>query len=125
MSEYELVDVMYTIFASMNESATLYFTLVSAYLGLSFFIGERLTKVQLIIVNTLYIIWVIGVINSGYGGLSNAVTVMGLLNEMGSPFQGQGQRITQGAVYGFMLVQFGGMLASLYFMWSVRKAKSE
>ncbi len=124
MTEYELVDVMYTIFESMNDTATLYFTLVSAYLVLSFFIGEKLTRTQLFIVNTLYIVWVIGVVNSGYSGLDNAVIVMNTLQEMNSTIVGQGQNVTKGAVYGFMAVQLGGLFASLYFMWAVRHPKT-
>ena len=125
MTEYELLDVMYTIFERMNDAATLYFSLVSAYLVLSFFIGERLTRAQLSIVNTLYIVWVIGVITSGHSGLNNVVVVINTLEEMNSTLSVQAQNVSKWSVYGFMAVQLGGLFASLYFMWHARHPKTE
>ncbi len=125
MTEYELTDVLYTVFGQMSEGAALYFTLVSAYIAMSFFIGERLTKAQLVVVNTLYVVWMTGVINSCLSGLGNAVAVTQALESMNSIIATQGPELISFSVYSFAAVQFGGVLASLYFMWSIRHPKAE
>ncbi len=125
MTEYELTDVMYNIFSNMNEAAVMYFTLVSAYIGMSFLIGKKLTRFQLVIINVLYITWVIGVINTVYSGLANALEVTQALDSMNAIITNQGSEIISISIYSFMAVQFGGIIASLLFMWSVRHPNSE
>ena len=107
----------------MNVDTTIYFTLVSAYLAVAFLAGSNLTRIQLFIVNTLYILWSLGTINSLYIGMRAAVRLQDGLIEMESRFFVD-DTSTVFWVFGFMLVQAAGIIASLYFMWSVRNPKT-
>jgi hypothetical protein len=125
MTEYELTDVMYTIFSSMNESAALYFTLVSAYIGMSFLIGERLTRFQLVIINILYVVWMTGVINTGFAQLGNVIEITQALDSMDAIVVNQSIEVISFSVYAFVVVQLGGVAASILFMRSVRHPRTE
>ena len=74
MPEYELFELLQGSYEQMNVDATIYFTLVSAYLVVAFLVGSSLTRIQL---------------------------------------------------FGFMLIQACGIIASLHFTWSVRHTKTE
>lgn len=123
MTEYELFELLQGFYEKMNVDATIYFTLVSAYLVVAFLVGSNLTRIQLLIVNTLYILWSVGTINSLYIGMLAAVRLQDGLVEMKSRFY-VGDTSTTFWVLGFMLIQAAGIIASLYFMWSVRHPKT-
>lgn len=125
MTEFELRELLFATFEQMNSSATMYFTLVSAYLVVSFVAGARLTRPQLVIVNALYVLWVLGTINTMYSMLSGALSVEAELRKIGTDFNFGGGAGTDLSTSGFVLVQIAGLVASLYFMWSVRHPKTE
>ena len=124
MTEYEIYELLQGTYEKMNVDASIYFTLVSAYLVVAFLVGSHLTRIQLFIVSTLYILWSLGIINSLYIGLRAAERLEGGLIEMESRYY-----VDDGStafwVFGFMLIQVTGIFASLYFMWSVRHPKTE
>ena len=64
MTEYELFELLQGSYEKMNVDTTIYFTLVSAYLVVAFLVGSNLTRIQLFIINTLYILWTLGTINT-------------------------------------------------------------
>lgn len=123
MTEYELFELLQGSYEKMNVDATIYFTLVSAYLVVAFLVGSSLTRIQLFIVNTLYILWSLATINSLYIGMRAAVKFQDGLIEMDSKFFVD-DTSTAFWVFGFMFVQAAGIIASLYFMWSVRHPQS-
>ena len=125
MDEFELRELLFATFEQMDSSATMYFTLVSAYLIVSFVAGDKLTRPQLAIVTTLYVLWVLGTVNTMYSMLTGALSVESALEKINATFDFGGGVGTSPTVYGFLAVQIGGLIASLYFMWSVRHPKPE
>jgi hypothetical protein len=121
MTEYELYEVLHNSFDTLWESSQMYFTLVSAYLVVAYLVGDKLTGKQNVIVTTLYIVWIVGVINtqitSGTGAIriSKAISLLDTVSY---------ERLTIEplvfGVYTFTAVMIGGVFASLYFMWTVR-----
>ena len=123
MTEYEITDLMFTRFAQMDDQAVMYFTLVSAYLVAGYLVGKELSRVQMSIVNTLYVVWA-------------SATIFGMITSMQGAADFQAQLITMGAesvrdlegrlhasTYAFNVIQASGILASLYFVWTVRRSK--
>ena len=123
MTSYELGEMLYHAYGLMSDGAALYFTLVSAYLIVSYIVGAKLTGPQLAVVNVLYVVWTLGQISVQYTQLRTIETLLIELNRLGSvlPNTETGQIA---ASWGFIGVQFAGLLASLYFMWSVRRPKT-
>ena len=125
MTESDLVEMLYAVYGTMNDAAVMYFTLVSAYLITSYLVGDKLSRIQLSIINGLYLLWVIGTINTNFTQLSASLTILNELHQMGSAiFTSVSSDYTRLSVVGFLLVQIGGLVASFYFMWSVRHAKT-
>jgi hypothetical protein len=60
-----------------------------------------------------------------YSMLTGALSIESALEHMNSTFDFGGGVGTSLTVYGFLAVQIGGLIASLYFMWSVRHPKEE
>jgi hypothetical protein len=124
MSESELGEMLYNAYSLMSDGAAIYFTLVTAYLATSYLVGSRLTTAQMLVVSSLYVVWSLGLINVQY---TQILAVSGFQREL-SAMGGSTLLIeqnTQVATWGFVGVQIAGMLASLYFMWSVRHPKTE
>lgn len=124
MTEFEIRQTMEGAFGLMNEAAMMYFTLVSAYLAVGYLVAKRLSRTQLSIITTLYIVWVLGTINNVFAMLlvaqDNARKLAQVAETGNDPVVS-----TEAAVWSFMIVQIGGLVASLYFMWSSRQADSQ
>ena len=124
MTEYEIRDLMFGYFSTMNDQAAMYFTLVSAYLITSYLVGAKLTTRQISIINMLYVLWVLGTINAMYSMLTG-LSEMFVQLETASNVELDFKNRSSASVLGFLFVQVAGLLASLYFMWHVRRPKSE
>lgn len=66
MTEFELGEMLYSAYGIMTDGASVYFTLVSAYLAATYLVGDKLTTGQMMVVNLLYVIWSLGLINVQY-----------------------------------------------------------
>lgn len=123
MTEFELADLLLHRMDIMSEFAGLYFTLVSAYLLVSYLVGDKLSVPQLTIISALYVLWVAGLINGSYHNYVDASVLVVELERLKSITY---DRPVDSMVFlgtGFVLVQISGLLASLYFMWSIRRRK--
>ena len=123
MTEYELGEMMHAQSAQMWQSGQMYFTLVSAYLVVGYLAGARLTRAQVGVVTSLYLIWVASVV---VGHVTAGATYMRLqlaLSEMESLAVGHVAEAPL-VMTAFSLVQIVGVFASLWFMWSVRHSKT-
>jgi hypothetical protein len=120
MTEPEVIE-MVNLYASNSMSCfSLWVSFTFAYLTVAYLVGSKLSKVQLYIISTLY------VLAGGAFGFA-AVTYtesFGTLNSVYPEFSPTDLwRFPWTLVSSLMLV--GGMLASLYFMWDVRHPKPE
>ena len=54
MTEYELIDAYQSVEASWQGAVSIYISIVFAYLATAYFVGEKLTRLQVAIVSGLY-----------------------------------------------------------------------
>ena len=54
MTEYEILDLMASVEAQMASQFTLYLTVISAYLVVAYFVGNKLTLPQTLIASILF-----------------------------------------------------------------------
>ena len=124
MTEYEIFDLANSRQGLLANMSVLYLSLVSAYLVVAFLAGEKLSRKQVTIVTVLYIAWGAG---NTFATLTSAYMLQGFNNQL----------MALGAMDGFLaantfevtsfyvlFVNGGAMLASLYFMWTVRKNRA-
>ena len=123
MSEYEMGEMMHSQMGQMWQAGQMYFTLVSAYLAVSYLVGGNLTKAQASVISILYLVWVAAVISGQIIAGFSLVHIEIALDEVNSIILPFGTR-TLLNMYLFMFVQIAGVLASLWFMWSVRHPKT-
>ena len=123
MTEFEIGEMLHRQYDIMTDASVMYFTLVSAYLIAGYMVGDKLSRPQLTIVTSLYVLWVIGTINTVYKSLGSVIPLQQGLEQMQSILINASIDETSLSVYAFMLVQVAGVLGSLYFLWSVRNAK--
>ena len=104
----------------------MYFTLVSAYLIVSYLVGEKLTRPQHFIVTSLYVIWAIGLVQTQVSTGLGAIRIAGIIENQREYLLGvdADSMVLRLGIFGFTAVMVFGVVASLYFMWSVRNSKS-
>ena len=120
MTEYDMTDVIMSRFGHMTDQASLYFALVSGYLVTAYFLGSRLTRLQVSVVNVLFCLWTAGILGGYINTVSDTIQLETAIREIGvSPVAGKVSDSTF-ASYSFAIVQLFGVFASLVFMWSVR-----
>ena len=123
MTEYEILDLVGGESAQSATQFTLYLTVLFAYLVTAYFVGERLTRAQVFLLSGLYI----------FVNLAQAWGMVLTMNRVGELMDRKAEisPLTdweQGYVeYGnlWAIAMVIGVLASLYFMWSVRHANTE
>ena len=123
MTEYEMMDVIVNRFATMTDQAALYFALVSGYLIAAFFVGARLTRLQVFVVNSLFIMWTVGLLIGWSTALEATLDLDAAIRHLESPTVGSTMGSAAASAYLFSIVQTIGIIASLIFMWSVRHPK--
>ena len=126
MTEYELGEMLYNSYGSLWEGSQMYFTLVSAYLVVSYLVGHKLTRIQNIIITSLYLVWVTGIVDAQR---TESLINLGLTDELllrNSIVMPDQVAVTADfGLYSYIAVQIAGVAASLYFMWTVRHPKTE
>ena len=122
MTEVDLMELLMDWFTQISSDADRYFMLISAYLLVAYLAGDKLTRLQLTIVNTLYVLWTTGIVFGTFSALEATTLIEVKLAEVNSDFGVGGSAAN---LYNFIAVQIGGVLASLFFMWSVRHPKTE
>ena len=118
MTEYEIYDLILTHQAGVNAALAIYLSLVSAYLVIAFFVGKQLNRSQAVTVSALFVVAAL-----------MFVGVMYVRSREIFRLSAQLETISESApamlpVYGapvFFVLLFGGVVASLKFMWDVRR----
>ena len=122
MTESEIIEAMTQYFGLVADMLTLYLTSTSGYLVVAYLIGAKITRSQLITFSSLYLIFAVvsSYLALGYGlrGLHYA----NRLSEMNPATPLYATPIVP-AMLGISLV--GGIFASLWFMWKIRRPGEE
>jgi hypothetical protein len=122
MTEYEITDAIVSYSTAAMSAMTLYLSAVTAYLVAAFMAATRLNRIQVIIVNVLFI-FVSGFFTFGtVGYLTRQTYYVARLLEINP---NQSTYLNYGVVSFIGIVEIMGIAASLYFMWSVRHPKEE
>jgi hypothetical protein len=126
MSEYELLELAYTLVDTMAVSFSIYLTLLWAYLVVAYLIGDKLTFPQIVIVNSLFLI-AVGVQTLGIVQWHiEASALMAAKEEISNLTQYQQTlKGTNLGAIGMPATMLLGAIAAQYFMWTVRHPKTE
>ncbi len=124
MTEYEILELMYSLLDSMATVFAMYLTILSGYLVVAYLIAADLGTRQVVIINSLLIAITSVQIYSVY---NYALEVEALLQIKASiseltPFQEA--MSSQYSMFATALLMSFGVLASLYFFWNVRHSSS-
>jgi len=125
MTEFELLEVLDNFSNQMMLSTTLFFTLISAYLIITYLVGEKLARRQVVIISALYFVWILTLPLAQYNWSLQAATAVTELTAIGSAYAKTSPDILLAWSRSFMALQYFAILVSLYFMWHVRHAKAQ
>ncbi|MEP5623328.1 MAG: hypothetical protein ABJP82_12215 [Hyphomicrobiales bacterium] len=125
MTEYELGEMLHAQSAQMWQAGQMYFTLVSAYLVVGYLVGGKLSRAQVGVITGLYLVWIASIVTGQFASGEAYVNLQRELREMGSLATSTGSHESPITIFSFIFVQIVGVIASLWFMWSVRHPKSE
>ena len=108
----------------IQNDATQFTTLIFGYLLVAYFIGSHLTKVQVVILNTLYIA---SIGSTVFQMVTGGLTAMGFLERFYEVSENTRELSAMNPDYLFfgVALNIALIIASLYFMWSVRHPKTE
>ena len=114
MTEYEIADIAASVLANFLTSLTVFLSIVSAYVISAFVAGQRLSKIQLSIVNLCFLVsaeilgyLVISLFRRFFGLVQSIELERGLIGEVDFTWP----------LFALLLII---VLGSLIFMWSVR-----
>ena len=122
MSEGELLQAAQATWANGISMVTVEITLLTAYIIMAYMVGKDLSKSQVTIVNTLYVLLSMFAFLSIYI-LSMAATEMGALSIEMSEQRTRGPQLWVGV--GVVGIFTFCLIGSLKFMWDVRHPKTE
>ena len=120
MTEAELIESISTLTEGAGDSVTLYLTTVSAYLLVAYFVVAKLDRLQTTIISVLFLFFSVAFVFAIQASLVNMVSIGNELKVIrpdwivfaSTPFN-----------LACLVVDTGGVLVSLYFMWHIRHPK--
>ena len=128
MTEAEFVELIHNAVSFFMTSFTIWLSIVSAYLIAAYAVGRKLTAVHTVIIGILYIVC---------SSLFTALTLL-FTTRISHMLQAKVEMFpngvwpvrydalfTQYALLGLAFIMVGGIVASLYFMWSIRHPKKK
>jgi hypothetical protein len=127
MTEYELISLSYTTISVLQSEETTFLTVLFGYLLAAYFVGAKIPKTQLIIFNAMYLVTILGLAFNMwavwvdmYGWISASTALSGGQAAMDeSVVSGETHTYIANGIYLALII------ASLWFMWNVRRAKAE
>jgi hypothetical protein len=107
----------------ISNDATMMSTLLFGYLVVAYFVGGKLTRIQSFIFSALYLA---GMLGNLFSASSSAIVAIGFQAKFieVSGASGAASLSPMFVLLG-VVMNLGMLLASLYFMWSVRHPKAE
>ena len=128
MTESTLAEVISGAAANGMTAFTIWLSIASGYLLVAYSAGANLTRVQVSIVNVMYVVCsaIFAVLTMVFCFRATLMAGMKskLLPDSVIPL-GYNQNITDVVMIGLAVIMVGGILAALYFMWTVRHPKTE
>ena len=122
MSEAEVVEAMTQYFGLVADMLTLYLTATSGYLIVAYLIGANLSRSQLITFSGLYLLFAITSTYQSLGYGMRGLHYASVLRNMNASTPLYSTAVIP-ALLGVALI--GGIFASLWFMWDVRRRAAD
>ena len=122
MTESELVEAWGLFLGNSQTGLGLYLSILSGYLIIAYLVGAKLTRLQVWIVTTLFI-WSSASVSLWFAAWWGRALEFALEAKKLNP-ERQVDNSPE-ALLVFTLMLWGGIVASLFFMWSVRHPKTE
>ena len=122
MTEAEVLEVAGIWSGHILTAFTIYISFTFAYLVTVFYVGNRLTSLQSFCASVLYFFSATSAILAQIGYMQAQFTLLrGTPNALDEIFL-----VTSGEFWTpyMAIMQFTGVLVSLYFMWSIRRPKT-
>ena len=120
---YQIQSLAVAMGDGLGTHISIYLTIISAYLVASYLVADKLTALQISIATGVYIVayaFQCIVLIAYFSSISKAVSRINELNpEIAAGFPQQ-----VGAGYIALLIMIAGLIAPLWFMWSVRRGQS-
>jgi len=120
MSPYELSDLSQSNFSNATALIAVFLSLSFAYLAAAYFVGSKLTRSQVFILNTLYILFA-GITAYSATAFSNGAVKLMLSASVADPDNFFTGKLWMANFVGLCLLV--AILMCLKFMWDVRQAK--
>ena len=123
MTEAETLELVSLYYGNAIDAFTIYISFTFAYLTVAYFIGEKLTRFQVIVVSGLYLI---AALSTTFGSIMPMLAWGELLSSRETlldKFQ-----LWDGStwVFNMCVIFIGGIIVSFYFMFDIRsKASSD
>jgi hypothetical protein len=122
LTEYELIDAFASIAGIMQGSLTLYLTVVTGYLVLTYLVGDKLTVFQVVIISTLFVTFAGGFLVGVQNYMTELINLGVEIRAMGRDgFGGNYTPVTKMFIF---VVDLFGIAASLVFMLHTRRARA-
>jgi hypothetical protein len=121
VTAYEYLDVAQSNFSNAIAMVSLSIAVLSGYVIVAYTVGAKLSRVQVAVFNTNYVIWSLYLMASGGTALANGYARVSVAQEMlGDSLISVSYPIHIYGLIGFLLVT-----TSLWFMWSIRHPKTD
>ena len=123
MTEYQVLELTYSLIDSMATVFAVYLTVLTGYLVVAYLIGRELVTPQVFIINSLFISIASVQIYSVYSYALEVASLLEIKEKLSTltPFQ---QAMSQSfTVYMTALLMLFGVIAALYFFINIRRDK--
>jgi len=122
MSEADLIEAIAAFNSSAQGWIGLYISILSAYLVTAYMAGSKLTRSQVIIVSSGFIVFTF---LSIFGAVANSIRILEFTQELRSLNPGRDFAMRKTVIVTMQAIFAGGVVAALKFMWDVRHPKSD
>jgi hypothetical protein len=121
MTPYEYLDVSQSNLSNAIAIVSLFIAVLSGYVVVAYVVGAKLTRTQVMVLNFNYTLWSLYLLASGGTTLSNALTRIRKATEI----LGETVVHVPYSIYFYYCIGLTLIFTSLWFMWSVRRPKTE
>lgn len=124
MTEYEILELTYSILDSMATVFAVYLTILTGYLIVAYLIGRQLDTSQVCVINTLFVAITVVQVYSVYNYAVEVESLLQMKAQLSDLTPFQHAMSQQYSMYMTALLMLFGVVASLYFFWNIRQAKA-
>lgn len=114
MTEFETAELTFSLVGYGMTAMALYFTVVSGYLIVAYMVGEQLSRSQMVIVSSLFVVFALSLVFGSYSFFSQANNVGNVTNSS----------IEYWLAPVIGISELAGIIAAFKFMFDIRKKMS-